>query len=311
MVPSGPIPASIPPMAVHRFLGAAWASVHGPSDPRAFLTWMLESGLVGLVPGPAPRALPWRDILAAAADLPVRWVAWRHHSVLQSDRVPPTGPAATIPGERDAFLGGLAATVEFARRAGCPQVILEPGAVAVRGEAGPRDLFDPAVAWTRDLASSQRARRNVGLDRALDQACRTMFEVLRRFDDVRFCLTPSRDVLSLGDVQGFEAILDDLKHPRLTYWHDTSVVARRCQLLPEEEGEWLQAFANRMSGLTLGDSGDGLPYAPPGTGTVDHKLLASYVRRSSASTATVLELDPGVDQAELGGAMAFLDKFGL
>src|SRR5262245_21484944 len=60
-----------PAMAVERLLGAAWTAVHGPSDPTRLVRWLLEQGMHGMVPGPAPRALGWRAIAGAADGLPI------------------------------------------------------------------------------------------------------------------------------------------------------------------------------------------------------------------------------------------------
>src|ERR1043166_9528695 len=70
-------------MTVQRLLGAAWAAVHGPSDPVRMLRWLLENGMQGLVPGPAPRAFAWRAIAEAAAGLPLEFPAVRVASVLR------------------------------------------------------------------------------------------------------------------------------------------------------------------------------------------------------------------------------------
>src|SRR5580765_458622 len=72
-------------MTVQRLLGAAWTAVHGPSDPARLLRWLLEQGMQGMVPGPAPRALGWRAIADAAEGLPIAFPAVRAGSILRDN----------------------------------------------------------------------------------------------------------------------------------------------------------------------------------------------------------------------------------
>ena len=51
-------------MPVDRFLGAAWAAVHGPRGGREMLLWTLEQGFLGLVP-----ALPKKGVADKAVQL--------------------------------------------------------------------------------------------------------------------------------------------------------------------------------------------------------------------------------------------------
>ena len=58
-------------MATQRFLGAAWASVHGPADPRALWIWVLEQRFAGLGVGPGPRAVDWAKVAAVRGELSI------------------------------------------------------------------------------------------------------------------------------------------------------------------------------------------------------------------------------------------------
>ncbi|MFN6194581.1 MAG: hypothetical protein ACK5BN_12260, partial [Planctomycetota bacterium] len=59
-------------MRVQRFLASAWATVHGPHDPRQLWIRALEGRFAGLAASPGPRAVDWSALAAAAADLPAR-----------------------------------------------------------------------------------------------------------------------------------------------------------------------------------------------------------------------------------------------
>ena len=70
-------------MHVQRFLASAWASVHGPSDPRRLLLSVLEARFAGLMLAPGPRALDAAQLAAAAADLPFRFAGVRANDPLR------------------------------------------------------------------------------------------------------------------------------------------------------------------------------------------------------------------------------------
>lgn len=297
-------------MGVLRFLGAGWAAVHGPGDPRRLLIWTLENRFRGLVPEPAPRSLDWPEIAASAADLPFSFPAVRVSTPLDA-KVPTAGLASTREGDVRAAVVAVQQAVATAKDVGTPVVILEPGVVPLVGEVGVEDLGEPNHTWTQDRVDAMLARRKVGLLPALDRVCRVLFDLCRRFPDIRFALTPGRSVRAVGGAEGLEAIFEDLRQCRLAYWHDAAVVARRDQVLREAQGAWLERFSNRCIGMSLGDSSNEGMQLPPGAGGVDYPLLANYLRRAAKDFPACVDLDPAVDRAELPGVHSFLDKFGL
>jgi sugar phosphate isomerase/epimerase len=298
-------------MPVDRFLGAAWASVHGPSGGRELLRWTLGLGYRGLVPAPSPRPVDWSGLAAEIPELPAELPALRVAGVQGTAERPGRDLAAARDGDRRTAEAEVGDAVAQARALGCSRVILEPGIPAVTGERGPVDLGDLSEGWTPERAQAQLARRKPHLDRALDAACRSLHRLCKRFEDILFCLTSSRHIWSLGDPAALEAIFEDLTRCRLGYWHDTAVAARRHQLLGEDQGLALEALSKQLSGISLGDSVEGGLYLPPGAGGVDYPLVGSYVMRSGHPLPAVVELDPGVDPREVPGSHAFLDKFGL
>lgn len=299
-------------MTVLRSLSGAWLGVHAPGDPRAMLVWLLDRGFRGVVPGPGPRAVPWRAVAAARESLPVTFAAVRTAGPTTPLRSrPEAGIASAAEGDRTAALQALAQAVHLAEAVGTTLVILEPGLVRVPGEPGPTDVGEAGPALTRDKASAWMARRKPLLDRALDGACRFLHRACRAFPDTTFCLTGSADLLGLGEPAALAAIFGDLPNLRLRYWHDAPVAARRQELLGVSQGEWLLGVGDRLAGFTVGDPTDGSLYGLPGSGTVDYALLGSYKAPRSRVLPVVLELEPAVEPAELPGALAFLDKFGL
>ena len=298
-------------MATERFLGSAWASVHGPHDARDLVVWVLESGFRGLCAGPAARPIDWLAVRAAVSELPSEIAALRSVGVLEPFS-PSQGNLASIrEGERDAAMVHLRSAISSAVRLGCTRVLVDPGFAVVPGPDGKIDIGDSDEEWTSEQAKAQLARRDACLDRALDALCRTLYEVCRASPEVELCLMPSRHVLGLGEPHGLSHVFADLPSARLSYWHDVCVVARREELLGVPQGEWLEEFGNRMSGMTLGDCAGATLYLPPGAGGVDYPLLAAYRRRSGRPIPVVIELLPGVEPGEIPGAHAFLNKYGL
>lgn len=297
-------------MLVRRFLAAAWASVHGPAEPRRLLTALLEARFAGLAAAPAPRALDWAALRAAADDLPIEFAGVRAANPL-AERSATAGLVSGKDGERQAARQVIAQAVATARQLACPLVIVDAGVVPVLGDVEAEDLGDPNYSWTSDRAKVLLARRQVGRNAAVDRLCRELFDLIKSFPDIQFCLTQSRSLRAVLDVAALRDTVEDLGHRRLGYWHDAGLCARRQQVLGEPQGEWLESFGNRLWGMSLGDSSpDGL-YLPPGAGGVDYGLLGSYVPRSGRPLPAVLELDVAVPPGEMPGMRSCLDKHGL
>jgi len=297
-------------MAVKRFLGAAWASVHGPADPTRLLTWVLEARFAGLLAGPAPRAMDWAGLAACARDLPVRFAAVRVGSAF-AERSATAGLASSQGGEQQLAMQAVQHAVGIARTLGCPRVVLEPGVVPLLGEIEAEDLGEPNYQWTHERAHALLARRKVGRNAALDRACRAVHALARGFPEIRFSLTAGRSLRGVADRQSLQDLFEDLGQLELGYWHDAAVAARREQVLGEPQGEWLETFGNRLSGMTLGDASPDGMYLPPGAGGVDYGLCRSYLPQAGAPLPVALDLDPAVPSGELPGMLACLDKHGL
>jgi sugar phosphate isomerase/epimerase len=297
-------------MDVQRFLAAAWASVHGPSEPRRLLLSVLDAGFAGLAVSAAPRPLDWAALRAAAADLPFDFAVVRVGNPL-AERSATAGLASAKDGERKAARLAVQQAVAVGRQIGCPRVVLDAGVVPVFGDLEAEDLGDPQTVWTKERAGPLLARRKTGHVPALERLCRELFDIIKSFPDMDFSLTQSRSLRAVLDVEAMRLVIEDLGARRLGYWHDAGLCARREQVLGEPPGEWLESFGNRLRGMTLGDaSPDGL-YLPPGAGGVDYGLLASYVPRAGSALPAVLELDVSVPPGELAGMHSCLDKHGL
>ena len=298
-------------MTLTRYLGAAWAALYGPADPRRLCIWTLERGFRGLVPAPTSRPIDWPAVRDAAGDLPFDLGSWfRLAAPSTGDDRPDRGLGSKNRGDRLAAIAVIRKAITAATAAGLSALILEPGAVPLSGEIGPVDLAEPGP-WNSEQTAATVTRRRVGAAPALDGVCRSLFALAKSFPDHVFCLTASRTIDGLGTPDGLEMIFEDLPRVRLAYWHEAALCACRQDRLGEAQGEWLERFGPRLAGVSLGDwSGERLHDAP-GSGLVDYPLLASYLVGRGTRLPAVLELDPAVPPAELVGVRAFLDKFGL
>lgn len=297
-------------MHVQRFLGSAWASVHGSKEPQKLLVALLESGFHGLSASPGPRPVAWSELRAAAADLPVRFPCVRAANPL-AERTALTSLCSSSDGEREVAYRAIKDAITCAQTVGSEVVVLDVGVVGVTGEIEAEDLAEPNYDWTHERAQALLARRRVARNAFVDRACRELFSVIKLFPDMHFCVSQNRSLRAVLDLEAMRDIVEDLGGRRLGYWHDAAICARREQILGEPQGEWLESFGNRLLGMTLGDaSGEGL-YQPPGSGGVDYGLCATYVPRTGSPFPVVLELDLAVAPGEMAGMRSCLDKYGL
>lgn len=292
-------------MSLRRFLGAGWASVHGPADERKLALWTLDLGFGGLLVSPSPRPIDWRALRRGLDDLPFELPALR----VPEQRNGSLGLASGRDGERQEAVAIVRGAAEEAAALGISAVIIDVGCVPVAGEVAADDLVEPRSA-RGEAAAALFARRRPGLDRALDRVCRSLFALGRALPDTTLLLAPSPRITGVADPEGLAAIFEDLGSVRLGYWHRPSIAAKRKMALGEDQGAWLERFADRMAGLTLGDASEDGIDLPPGAGLVDYAMVASYTRRGTPLPG-VVELDPAVDPGEIAGVRSFLSKFGL
>lgn len=297
-------------MHVQRFLGSAWASVHGPKDPHKLLVSLLESSFHGLAASPGPRPVAWPELRAAAHDLPISFPCVRAGNPL-ADHSALTAWCSASEGDRGLAHRAIKDAIACAQTIGSEVVVLDLGVVGVTGEVAAEDVAEPNFEWTHERAHALLARRNVARNAFVDRACRELFGVIKLFPDMHFCVSQSRSLRAILDLDAMRDIVEDLGGRRLGYWHDAGICARREQILGEPQGEWLESFGNRLLGMTLGDaSGEGL-YLPPGSGGVDYGLCATYVPRTGSAFPVVLELDLAVAPGEMAGMRSCLDKYAL
>lgn len=303
-------------MPVQRFTGPAFASVHGPADERKLALWTLDNGFAGMVMGATPRAIDWRALRDAVSDLPFDIPAAvagarRAARPLEADLGSARGA------ERACARASLVDTARRAAGLGARILVFEPGHVPLSGgdEVMFDDLAEPGAAargMTREAVAALAGRARSDRDAALDRVCREIHSLAQETDGVTLALAPSAWITGLGEPEALAAIFEDLGGlgRRLRYWHRPAIAAIRKQWLGEDQGLWLEQFADRMVGTDLSDGSDRQLGLLPGAGLVDYGMVASYTPRGRPVPG-VLDLDPAVEPAEVVGARSFLTKFGL
>ena len=94
-------------------------------------------------------------------------------------------------------------------------------------------------------------------------------------------------------------ILEDLRNPRLMYWHDTgnAHVQEKLGLAPQEQ--WFDRFGSRIAGVHLHDASGLETHLPPGVGEIDFRRVREGLPEEALR---ILELSPGqgLDAARMG-----------
>lgn len=203
--------------------------------------------------------------------------------------------------------------IRLARQYGCPVVILrgceiENEAVVEEGRvlASRLKREDPAEMAHEVEAYVERARESS--QRQVEHFCRSVHQLISEFPETRLVVEPGS---RLHDLMSFETmgwVLDDLSCNGLGYWHDTGTVQLREQAGLPGQGRWLDAYAGRMLGVHLQDSAELTAEMPPGTGTVDFKLVAEYVPRQAEK---VVEINPRHGRTEILAAVQYLIDLGF
>ena len=165
-------------------------------------------------------------------------------------------------------------------------------------------LSDELREEVRDLVRRVQRRGQ----RQIEHLCRSLHQLLVEFEATRIAIEPG---MQLDDLLSFEAmgwVLDDLGRHGLGYWHDVGRVHARSRMGLPGQGQWLDAYSDRMVGVHLQDA-DGLEVQmPPGQGEVDFKLLAEYVPKGASK---VLEIDERHGRTEILNSVTFLRDKGF
>jgi sugar phosphate isomerase/epimerase len=199
--------------------------------------------------------------------------------------------------------------VAVAQQYGCPVVILRGCAVEndeLEREAALLQRRQAEGGTTEDVAADIRnfvARAQKKGQRQVEHLCRSLHGLHQTFPEVQFALEPG---VGFNDILNFEAmgwVLGDLARQRVGYWHDTGTIHLREGSGLPGQGDWLEAYGDRLQGIHLQDAAGEEAAMPPGLGEIDFRLMAESV---PDEIEKVVEIDPRHGRAEILAAVQFL-----
>ena len=98
-----------------------------------------------------------------------------------------------------------------------------------------------------------------------------------------------------------------LRPGTIEYWHDTGHAEKLAQLGFHSQREWLERFSDRMIGIHLHDNDGWTDHLVPGLGTIDWKLVSSFVPSDAIRT---FEVRGFTTQEQMRDAQWMLHKAG-
>ena len=215
---------------------------------------------------------------------------------------------------RECALNSLRRHIRLAQKYGCPIVVvrgcevedkpLHEEADKLRGRILREGASDASREAVRDLVLRVQKKGH----RQVEHLCRSLHTLLSEFPETKIAVEAGPSYMDLLHFDSIGWVLDDLSKHGLAYWHDTGRIHVRERAGLPPQGQWLDAYADKMVGVHLQDAADGQAEMPPGLGEVDFKLVAGYLPRSAER---VLEINPRHGRAEILAAVQFLANNGF
>lgn len=196
-------------------------------------------------------------------------------------------------------------TLDFAVRVGAPNIVMHSGS-AWFFFASPERKLDQWVEASElqvlDLAENgdfqrQRQRAMKRIQRAAVKAMRSIQASYERVlplaqeRGVKLCLENREGLEEMPLDANYPDFLAGLPEPEhVGYWHDTGHAQIKHQFGLLDHRTHLSSMADRLAGFHLHDVSEaGRDHQVPGTGTIDFKMVAEFVRPHHT---LVLELSP-------------------
>ncbi|PXA03582.1 sugar phosphate isomerase/epimerase [Coraliomargarita sinensis] len=221
-------------------------------------------------------------------------------------------PSSSDSRERDLWHRYSLQTLDFAVKVGAPRIVMHSGSVHYffwSPEARLERWIDKAGLEANELREHKAFRKRC--DRTLKRIKRSAKPWLGRIHESYQKLMPevSERGLTLGveNREGleelpidsdFEAFLDAFEEGSpVGYWHDCGHAQLKHQFGLMDHAEHLEKMAPRLIGFHLHDvSEGGKDHQTPGTGVIDFKMIARFVRPEHSLT---LELSPSLTKDQV------------
>lgn len=201
-------------------------------------------------------------------------------------------------------------TIEMAERVKAKLVVIHYGAVEMKDYTD--KLLDMIEDGQRDSPKYEKICAEVMEKREdkKEKAMQLANELLLRLADqaaVRGLLLGIENREALEELpfeSDFTLFFKQLNHPNLRYWHDTGHAQIKENLGFIHHGMHLESMASHLAGFHIHDvQYPGRDHCPPGTGKIDFKALAPFVKPDHIK---VLELAPGIPSEDVTTAFAHI-----
>ena len=203
-------------------------------------------------------------------------------------------------------------TLDFAVKVGANRIVIHSGSTWYFFESPEKKLdrwIDEAEIKACDLLGNKEfeKRRGRAMKRIRKASKASMARIIASYEraiplakerDVRLCLENREAMEEMPIDADYADFIDKLpEHEHVGYWHDTGHAQIKHQLGLLDHREHLTAMADRLTGFHLHDvSESGRDHQVPGTGTVDFKMIAEFVRPEHT---LALELSPRLTTEEV------------
>jgi sugar phosphate isomerase/epimerase len=214
-------------------------------------------------------------------------------------------PSAVDSRECDLWRRYTEQTLDFAVKVGAKRVVMHSGSTwyfFASPKAKLSQWLEQSELQAVDLLENTDFIKQ--RDRAMKRVKKASVSAMRRIQanyqeviplakerDVCLCLENREGIEELPIDANYANFLKELSEPEhVGYWHDTGHAQIKHQLGLLDHREHLTAMADRLTGFHLHDvSMSGRDHQVPGTGTIDFRMIAEFVRPEHT---LVLELSP-------------------
>jgi len=212
-------------------------------------------------------------------------------------------------------------TLDFAVKVGARKIVMHSGSTWYFF-GSPEAKFDKWVGESGVKACDLLGHDDfeMELDKAMRRIRRVSRKTMQRINESYVYMIPKAEerglILCLENREGLEEMPIDHAYPdflkalpesaHVAYWHDTGHAQIKHQFGLLDHREHLASMADRLTGFHLHDvSARGRDHQVPGSGTIDFKMVAEFVRPEHT---LVLELSPKLTVDEVKTSRDYIGK---